>query len=240
MRLTFDAADTEVLVVGGGAAACMAAISAHAAGAKTLVIDKGQLGKSGCSPNAHGGMAIYHKDPRDSWRTHAEDTLMSGGFLNRQELVRILVTEGQKLLDRLESFGCLFDRDEDGTPSVRPFGGHRFRRTVFSGDETGHEMMNGGGCACSIRAALSTTSCATSWRCSTASRSKKWRRGREESRGTHFREDFPERRDAEWLENIAFHKRDDGVLESEQRPVQQTIIPLADVCDYAAQTSPWH
>ena len=143
MRLTFDAVDTEVLVVGGGAAACMAAISAHAAGAKTLVIDKGQLGKSGCSPNAHGGMAIYHKDPRDSWRTHAEDTLMSGGFLNRQELVRILVTEGQKFLDRLESFGCLFDRDEDGTPSVRPFGGHRFRRTVFSGDETGHEMMNG-------------------------------------------------------------------------------------------------
>lgn len=65
MWLTFDAADTDVLVVGGGAAACMAAISAHAAEAKMLVIDKGQLGKSGCSPDAHGGMAIYHKDPRD-------------------------------------------------------------------------------------------------------------------------------------------------------------------------------
>jgi len=47
MWLTFDAADTDVLVMGGGAAACMAAISAHAAGAKTLVIDKGQLRKIG-------------------------------------------------------------------------------------------------------------------------------------------------------------------------------------------------
>jgi fumarate reductase (CoM/CoB) subunit A len=134
---------TDVLVVGGGAAACMAAISAHAAGARTLLIDKGQVGKSGCSPNAHGGMAVYHKDPADSWRVHAEDTFMSGGFLNQQALVKILCTEGPKFLDRLESFGCLFDRDPDGTPSVRPFGGHRFRRTVFCGDETGHEMMNG-------------------------------------------------------------------------------------------------
>jgi fumarate reductase (CoM/CoB) subunit A len=133
----------DVVAVGGGAAACMAAIAAHQAGARSLIVDKGQLGKSGCSPNAHGGMAIYHKDPADSWFVHLEDTLMSGGFLNDQELVRVLCTEGRPFLDRLESFGCLFDRDEDGRPSVRPFGGHRYRRTVFSGDETGHEMMNG-------------------------------------------------------------------------------------------------
>jgi fumarate reductase (CoM/CoB) subunit A len=68
---------------------------------------------------------------------------MSGGFLNNQELVRVMCVEGAKFLDRLESFGCLFDRDADGTPSVRSFGGHRYGRSVFSGDETGHEMMNG-------------------------------------------------------------------------------------------------
>src|SRR5689334_19803334 len=104
-----ETVSTDILVIGGGAAACSAAIGAHAAGAKTLVIDKGQLGKSGCSPNAHGGMAIYHKDPRDSWRVHAEDTLMSGGFLNNQRLVRILCEQGHEFLGRLESFGCLFD-----------------------------------------------------------------------------------------------------------------------------------
>lgn len=134
---------TDVLVVGGGAAACMAAVSATKEGVRVLVLDKGQLGKSGCSPNAHGGMAAYHKHEKDSWKVHLEDTLMSGGFLNDQEVVKVLCQESPKFIRRLEEFGSLFDRDEDGTVSVRPFGGHRYRRTVFSGDETGHEIMNG-------------------------------------------------------------------------------------------------
>ena len=132
----------DVLVIGGGAAACTAAIAAHEEGADVLVVDKGQLAKSGCSPNAHGGAALLQKLPGDSWRVHAEDTLMSGGFLNDQEVVRILCTEGRKFVQRLEEYGALWDRDPDGSYAVRQFGGHRYRRSVFSGDETGHEMMN--------------------------------------------------------------------------------------------------
>lgn len=133
----------DVLVVGGGAAACMAAISAKNEGANVLVLDKGQLGKSGCSPNAHGGMAVYHKAQEDNWKVHFEDTLMSGGFLNNQRVVQVLTKEGFNFIQRLEEFGSLFDRDEDGSYSVRQFGGHRYKRSVFSGDETGHEMMSG-------------------------------------------------------------------------------------------------
>jgi len=139
----YEVIKTDVLIVGGGAAACMAAISANNEGVDVLILDKGQLGKSGCSPNAHGGMAVYHKDEKDSWKVHLEDTLMSGGFLNHQELVKILCQESEKFAQILESFGSIFNRDEDGTYSVRQFGGHRYRRTIFSGDETGHEMMNG-------------------------------------------------------------------------------------------------
>ena len=143
MTENYEVIKTDVLIVGGGAAACMAAISANNEGVDVLMLDKGQLGKSGCSPNAHGGMAIYHKDEKDSWKVHLEDTLMSGGFLNRQELVKILCQESEKFAQILESFGSIFNRDEDGTYSVRQFGGHRYRRSIFSGDETGHEMMNG-------------------------------------------------------------------------------------------------
>ncbi|MBI2863241.1 MAG: FAD-dependent oxidoreductase [Chloroflexi bacterium] len=133
---------TDVLVIGGGAAACMAAVSAHQEGARVLMVDKGQLAKSGCSPNAHGGAALFQKDPNDSWRVHAEDTLMSGGFMNDQEVVRVLCSEGRKFVHRLEEYGALWDRDPDGSYAVRQFGGHRFKRSVFSADETGHEMMN--------------------------------------------------------------------------------------------------
>jgi fumarate reductase (CoM/CoB) subunit A len=132
-----------VLVIGGGASGCMAAISAKDQGADVLLLDKGQMGKSGCSPNAHGGMAVYHKDPRDNWRVHAEDTLMSGGFLNDQEMVQILTQGARRFVDLLERFGCLFDREADGTFSVRRFGGHQYPRSVHCGDETGHEMMIG-------------------------------------------------------------------------------------------------
>jgi fumarate reductase (CoM/CoB) subunit A len=138
-----DVLITDVLVIGGGAAACMAAISAKNEGMDILLLDKGQLGKSGCSPNAHGGMALYHKHASDNWKIHFEDTLMSGGFLNDQKVVQTLCQEGFQFINTLERFGSLFDRDEDGSFSVRQFGGHRYKRSVFSGDETGHEMMSG-------------------------------------------------------------------------------------------------
>jgi fumarate reductase (CoM/CoB) subunit A len=139
----YEVIKTDVLVVGGGAAACMAAISAHNEGVDVLMLDKGQVGKSGCSPNAHGGMAIYHKEENDSWKVHMEDTLMSGGFLNDQKIVKTLCQEGAKFGRILESYGSLFNRDDDGRYSVRKFGGHRHKRSIFCGDETGHEMMAG-------------------------------------------------------------------------------------------------
>jgi succinate dehydrogenase/fumarate reductase flavoprotein subunit len=45
---------------------------------------------------------------------------------------------------------------------------------------------------------------------------------REESRGAHFREDFPERRDEEWLRYIVARRTDDGSVETETRPVEFT------------------
>ena len=41
-----DCLKTDVLVIGGGAAACMAAISAKNEGVDVLLLDKGQMGKS--------------------------------------------------------------------------------------------------------------------------------------------------------------------------------------------------
>jgi succinate dehydrogenase/fumarate reductase flavoprotein subunit len=42
---------------------------------------------------------------------------------------------------------------------------------------------------------------------------------REESRGTHYREDFPARNDAEWLCNVLVRQRTDGVLEPRKSAV---------------------
>lgn len=45
---------------------------------------------------------------------------------------------------------------------------------------------------------------------------------REESRGAHFREDFPTRRDDEWLRFVVARRTDDGKIETETRPVAFT------------------
>jgi succinate dehydrogenase/fumarate reductase flavoprotein subunit len=45
---------------------------------------------------------------------------------------------------------------------------------------------------------------------------------REESRGAHFREDFPARRDAEWLRYVVARTTAEGDIVTETRPVAFT------------------
>jgi succinate dehydrogenase/fumarate reductase flavoprotein subunit len=53
--------NTDVLVIGGGMAGLFAAVKAHDAGAKVLLVSKGQLGSSGQTPFAKG---IFAYDPK--------------------------------------------------------------------------------------------------------------------------------------------------------------------------------
>ena len=43
---------------------------------------------------------------------------------------------------------------------------------------------------------------------------------REESRGSHFREDFPAKNDREWLKNVVIQKNPDGGIECRQVPIK--------------------
>jgi succinate dehydrogenase/fumarate reductase flavoprotein subunit len=49
-----DTHECDVLIVGGGMAALFAAVKAHDAGARTLIVSKGRLGSSGLTPFAKG------------------------------------------------------------------------------------------------------------------------------------------------------------------------------------------
>jgi succinate dehydrogenase/fumarate reductase flavoprotein subunit len=61
---------TDVLVIGGGAAGCSAALSASRHGAKTLVVVKGKMGRSGATPLASAlGLPIAVPGPYGLLRT---------------------------------------------------------------------------------------------------------------------------------------------------------------------------
>jgi len=135
----------DVLIIGGGAAGARAAIEADRGNVKVLLVCKGLFAKSGCSPISAGGYnaSFGHVDEKDDWETHMRDSVKGGECLNNQELLEIFAKESPMRLQELETFGSLFDRQDNGMLYQRYMGGHSYKRTVCSGDKTGLEIMQG-------------------------------------------------------------------------------------------------
>src|SRR4051812_6693100 len=134
----------DLLIVGMGAAAQMAALYAHDANPdlKILIVTKALKGKGGCSRMVQGGFNVV-LSPMDSHEKHFMDTLKGGQYLNHQDLAYTLVSQATATIKEMETrFGCFFDRNKDGTIHQKPFAGQSFDRTVHKGDLTGIEIMS--------------------------------------------------------------------------------------------------
>ncbi len=142
--MTIHTHQADLLILGAGGAALMAAMHAHERDPrlKILVAVKGLLGQSGCTRMVQGGYNAV-LNPADSLDRHFEDTVRGGAYLNNQELAWTLVEEAPRRILELENkAGCLFDRNPDGTIHQKPFAGQSFDRTVHKGDLTGIEIMS--------------------------------------------------------------------------------------------------
>ena len=119
-----------------------AAIECSALGAKTALICKSLLGKAH-TVMAEGGVAaaLAHVDAQDSWRTHFQDTLFGGKYLNNWRMAELHAREAPERVRELERWGAVFDRTPDGKILQRAFGGHTYRRLAHVGDRTGLELI---------------------------------------------------------------------------------------------------
>lgn len=108
--------ECDVLIIGGGLAASMAAIEASKRGVRVVLVDKGRLGRSGSSPTSGGvpQAAFGHADPRDNKEMHFKDTVVGGEFLPHQKIVRAMVNEVTDRVVELEEIGLRFKKQEDG------------------------------------------------------------------------------------------------------------------------------
>ena len=151
--------DCEVLIIGGGLAACMAAIEASKRGADVILVDKGRLGRSGSSPTSGGvpQAAFGHADPGDSKDAHFRDTVIGGDYIPHQKIVRTVVSEITDRIIELEEIGLHFKKTADGKKfyqekrlgssfarSVPPIGGSvgmmgTLRKEVFNREVTVHQ-----------------------------------------------------------------------------------------------------
>ena len=139
-----DTLDTDILILGAGGAGLMAALHAHAAvpGLRITIVVKGLLGQCGCTRMVQGGYNAVLQ-PGDSLEKHLLDTIRGGAYLNDQELAWRLVADAPRRMIEMENrFGCVFDRNPDGTIHQKAFAGQSFDRTVHRGDLTGIEIMS--------------------------------------------------------------------------------------------------
>ena len=102
---------TDVVVIGAGAAGMTAAITAHDAGARVIVLEKQPI-TGGNRMLAAGGMNAaetkYQKEKgiQDSVDLMIQDTMKGGNNLNDPELVRVLAKNSAGAVDWLTSLGA--------------------------------------------------------------------------------------------------------------------------------------
>ena len=109
----------DVLVVGGGTAGTMAAITAAEAGSDVLLLEKAHVRHSGALAMGMDGVnnaVIPGKADPDDYV--AEITRANDGIVN-QATVRQTATRGFDMVQRLEKYGVKFEKDEYGDYHVR-------------------------------------------------------------------------------------------------------------------------
>ena len=99
--------DTDVLVIGGGAAGLSLALRL-ADTQRICLISKGIL-REGSTLYAQGGVAAV-LDPKDSIESHVKDTLAAGANLCNKDVVRFPVEHGAENIKWLIEQGIEFTR----------------------------------------------------------------------------------------------------------------------------------
>ncbi len=136
------AQEKRIIIVGGGLAGLMTAITACEKGASVDIVSY-QPVKRSHSVCAQGGIngAVNTKGEGDSPEFHFDDTVYGGDFLANQPMVRDMCHDAPKTIFLLDRMGVTFNRTPEGNLDFRRFGGTLFNRTAFAGATTGQQLI---------------------------------------------------------------------------------------------------
>lgn len=126
--------ETDIVIIGAGAAGLSAALDASRYGHRVIVLSKASL-RGGSTLLAQGGLAAVMGDD-DSLASHVDDTLVAAAGLANETAVQELVSAAASAVHYLGELGARFDNGPLGLE-----GGHSHRRIVHAGgDAIGAEL----------------------------------------------------------------------------------------------------
>jgi len=132
--------EADVLIIGGGGAATIAALIAEANGAQVLMATKLRHGDAN-TMMAEGGIQAATKSEKDSPYYHYLDVVGGGHFKNDPDIVAAFVRQAPEALQWLESLGVMFSKLPDGRLDAMHGGGTCRKRMHYCADLSGMEIM---------------------------------------------------------------------------------------------------
>jgi L-aspartate oxidase len=131
---------TQVVVVGAGAAGLYTAIRASREGAPVTLVSATALAESS-TYWAQGGLAAALA-AQDTPERHLQDTIAAGRGTVRRAAAEVLCREAPSAVEDLLGLGMSFDAAPDGHLALGLEGGHRARRVVHAGGAaTGQRLI---------------------------------------------------------------------------------------------------
>jgi len=124
-------AETDVLVIGSGAAGMYAAIEAARSGASVLLADRSLIGRGGATVMAQMTVAVaLGAETPDHWSHHYDDTLKAGRGLCNERLAQLLCEQGPDCIREMDAWGVGWARRNGHiTQAMAP--GHDRPRCVY-------------------------------------------------------------------------------------------------------------
>jgi succinate dehydrogenase/fumarate reductase flavoprotein subunit len=123
--------DTDVLVIGSGAAGMYAAIEAARNGAHVLLADRSLIGRGGATVMAQMTVACaLGEETPDDWQHHYADTIAAGRGLCDETLAQLLCEDAPDCIRELERWGVGWAR-KDGHITATMAPGHDRPRCVY-------------------------------------------------------------------------------------------------------------
>jgi succinate dehydrogenase/fumarate reductase flavoprotein subunit len=124
-------AETDVLVIGSGAAGMYAAIEAAREGASVLLAERSLIGRGGATVMAQMTVAVaLGTETPDHWSHHYQDTLAAGRGLCNEPLAQLLCEDGPDCIRAMDDWGVGWAR-KDGRIAQAMAPGHDRPRCVY-------------------------------------------------------------------------------------------------------------